>query len=55
MPLSVDEVSAEVSTPENRTQPAGRTEPQPPTPSEIRRQREQIERMEKRRARIRAD
>lgn len=55
MPFSVDEVSAEVTTPETRGGSAGRAESQPPTPTEMRRQREQIERMERRADRVRAD
>jgi len=55
MPVSVDEMTAEVTPPETRSQPAARTETQPPSPSEVRRQREQIERMLQRAARVLAD
>jgi len=55
MPVSVDEVTAEVAPPENRSQPAARAEAQPPSPSEVRRQREQFERVQQRAARVCAD
>jgi len=55
MPLSVDEVTADVAPPEGRGQPAARAESQPPQPSDIRRQREQFERMQQRAARVCAD
>jgi hypothetical protein len=56
MAVTIDEVSAEVSAPESRGQaaPAGSSQ-QPPSPSEMRRQREQLERMQQRACRIAAD
>jgi hypothetical protein len=56
MPLTIDQVSAEVGAPEG---PAPSAEPaagaQPPKPSDLRRQREQLERMYQRASRIAAD
>jgi hypothetical protein len=53
MPVTIDEVSADVAEPQNRgggtTQSA---EPQPGSPSEQRRQRELIERLAQRAARV---
>ena len=56
MPLTIDQVSAEVGAPEGRGQPA-ETAPsqQAPQPSDLRRQREQLERMHQRACRIAAD
>jgi hypothetical protein len=54
MPLSVGEVSADVA-PQDRAQPAQRSEPQPPSPSDLRRQRDDLERMRLRAARVAAN
>lgn len=56
MAVTIDEVSAEVSAPEARGQAAqAGSNRQPPSPSEMRRQREQLERMQQRACRIAAD
>jgi hypothetical protein len=55
MPVNIDEVTAEVSPPERRDQAAESAAAQPPSPSEVRRQREQFERMKLRAARVHAD
>jgi hypothetical protein len=55
MPVTIDEVTAEVSTPEGSAQPAPRAESQPAQPSELRRQNEQYERRCQRAARVMAD
>jgi len=56
MAVSIDEVTAEVSAPEARGQTAqGGSSPQSPSPSDLRRQREQLERMQQRACRIAAD
>lgn len=56
MPLTIDQVSAEVGPPEGRLQSAEPAAPaQPPQPSDLRRQREQLERMYERACRIAAD
>jgi hypothetical protein len=55
MSVVIDEVSTEVPTPETRGTSSERNESQPPTPTEVRLQHEQIERMERRARRVRAD
>ena len=55
MSVAIDEVTAEVSAPENRGPQTQRSEPQTASPAELRRQREQFERMKQRAARVCAD
>ncbi len=55
MPIAIDEVTAEVAAPEGRGQQAQHPDPQTASPAELRRQREQLERMQQRAARVCAD
>jgi hypothetical protein len=55
MPLSVGEVTAEVAAPAERTQPAARSESQPASQADLRRQREDVERTRLRAARVAAN
>jgi hypothetical protein len=53
MPVSIDEVSADVSAPENRGSSSDKpAAPSSTSPSEQRRQKEQLERMQQRAARV---
>lgn len=55
MALTIDEVTAEVETPPERREPEPARRPALPTPSELRRQREQIVRLHDRARRVCAD
>jgi hypothetical protein len=55
MPLSVGEVTAEVAPPAERGTAPARGESQPPAQAELRRQREDLERMHLRAARVAAN
>jgi hypothetical protein len=55
MSVSIDEVTADVTAPAGRDQQTPRAEPQTASPTEVRRQREQMERMRQRAARVCAD
>jgi hypothetical protein len=55
MPITIDEVTAEVAPPEERERDDRAPQPQPPAPSELRRQREYFNRLEQRAARVRAN
>ena len=55
MPLTIDEVTADVATPEGSATPSPRAEAHSTQPSEVRRQCEQFERKRKRAARVVAD
>ncbi|HYR91448.1 MAG TPA: hypothetical protein VE422_45770 [Terriglobia bacterium] len=56
MPVSIDEVTAEVASPNDSSSgQAASNEPRPPSPSDARYQREQFERMQVRAARVCAD
>jgi hypothetical protein len=55
MPVAIDEVTAEVAAPEGRAQSAQGSDSPTASPAELRRQREQFERIEKRAARVCAD
>jgi hypothetical protein len=55
MAVAIDEVTAEVSSPEGRAQTAPPADTKSPSASEQRRQREQFERMQQRAARVYAD
>ena len=55
MSVAIDEVTAEVSAPENRGPQPQQPERQTVSPADVRRQREQFERMQQRAARLRAD
>jgi hypothetical protein len=55
MAVAIDEVTAEVAPPEGRAQSPQGAEQPASSPAELRRQREQFERIEKRAARVCAD
>ena len=55
MAVTIDELTAEVVTPDDRAQPAPAAQPSSPPPSERRRQREHFERLQQRACRVLAD
>jgi hypothetical protein len=55
MAVTIDEVTADVAPAETSTRAEPRGERQPPRPSELRRHREQIERLQQRADRVKAD
>lgn len=55
MPITIDEVTAEVAPPDEREPEDRAQQAQPPAPSELRRQREYFQRLEQRGARVRAN
>ena len=54
MPVTIDEMTADVAPPENRGASADAPAPQPDAAAERRRQKEQLERIQQRAARVRA-
>jgi hypothetical protein len=55
MSVAIDEVTAEVTAPESRGPQPQQSQPQTASPADVRRQREQFERMQQRAARVCAD
>jgi hypothetical protein len=55
MPVTVEEVTADVAPSERRGEPQAAAEPHPLQPSGMRRQREQLERLQLRAARVAAN
>jgi len=55
MSVAIEEVTAEVAPPETRGQQSQGAQPQTTSPAQLRKQREQLERMQQRAARVCAD
>lgn len=55
MPVTIDEMTADIAPPENRGAASETPSPQPNAPAEQRRQKEQLERIQQRAARVRAN
>ena len=55
MPVTIDEMTADIAPPENRGGSADTPSPPPNAPADQRRQKEQLERIQERAARVRAN